>query len=101
LKDLKTNSSPDIKIFLIGNKCDLEKQRVIKKESGEQIKNNYELDFFMETSAKTGMNVEELFVKAAKLLFQDYKLYKKDKIKKTENKILLTQKPKIKKKSCC
>ena len=30
LKDLKANSSPDIKIFLIGNKSDLEDQRKIK-----------------------------------------------------------------------
>ena len=39
----------------------------------EKFKNDYDLDFFMETSAKTGVNTQELFVKAAKVLFEDYK----------------------------
>ena len=36
----------------------------------------------METSAKTGMNTQELFAEAAKLLFQDYYTYKVVKQKK-------------------
>jgi len=36
----------------------------------------------METSAKTGMNAQELFAEAAKLLFQDYCKYKVVKSKK-------------------
>ena len=79
LKDLKANSSPDVKIFLIGNKVDLEEERIISKEMAEKFKNDYDLDFFMETSAKTGFNTQELFVKAAKLLFEDYNEYKKNK----------------------
>ena len=31
LKDLKANACPDIKIFLIGNKADLEDKRVVMK----------------------------------------------------------------------
>ena len=77
LKDLKANSSPDVKIFLIGNKVDLEEERIISKEMAEKFKNDYDLDFFMETSAKTGFNTQELFVKAAKVLFEDYNEYKK------------------------
>ena len=80
LKDLKSNSSPDIKIFLIGNKTDLEDNRVITKEMAEKFKNDYEIDFFMETSAKTGFNTQELFVKAAKVLYDDFNEYKKSKI---------------------
>jgi GTPase SAR1 family protein len=79
LKDLKANSSPDVKIFLIGNKVDLEEERIISKEMAEKFKNDYDLDFFMETSAKTGFNTQELFVKAAKVLFEDYNEYKKNK----------------------
>ena len=71
IKDLKSNSSPDIKIFLIGNKADLAEERVISKEMAEKIKEDYEIDYFMETSAKTGLNIQELFVKAAKVLFED------------------------------
>ena len=45
----------------------------------EDVKEDYEIDFFMETSAKTGLNIQELFVKAAKVLFEDYSDYKKEK----------------------
>jgi GTPase SAR1 family protein len=76
LKDLKSNSSPDIKVFLIGNKSDLEDKRVITKEEAEKFKEEYELDFFMETSAKSGINTTELFAKAAKVLYNDYCRYK-------------------------
>ena len=76
LKDLKANSNPDIKIFLIGNKSDLEDERVVSREEAEQFKNDYDLDLFMETSAKNGINSTELFTEAAKLLFNDYSKYK-------------------------
>ena len=75
LKDLKSNSNPDIKIFLIGNKSDLEDERVVSREEAEQFKNDYDLDLFMETSAKNGINSTELFTEAAKLLFNDYSKY--------------------------
>ena len=88
LKDLKSNSNPDIKIFLIGNKSDLEDERVVSKEEAEQFKNDYELDLFMETSAKEGINAKELFTEAAQILFKDYNQYKNSKrgnILKIEN----------------
>ena len=102
LKELKTHSNPDIKIFLIGNKIDLEDQRKIPREKAENFKNDYELDFFMETSAKTGMNAQELFAEAAKLLYQDYTKYKNVKTKKeTEQLRAETDEEKKKKKGCC
>ena len=108
IKDLKSNSSPDIKIFLIGNKADLAEERVISKEMAEKIKEDYELDYFMETSAKTGLNIQELFVKAAKVLFEDYSDYKKEKRhrekivnKEKENKSLIEKKEKKNKGKCC
>jgi hypothetical protein len=55
----------------------------------------------METSAKTGMNSEELFAKAAKLLFSDYKKFK-DAKSKTKGEKIKVEKPKEKpKKGCC
>ena len=57
LNDIKTQSNPDIKIFLIGNKADLEDKRRLTKEQGEQLCRDHKLAFFMETSAKTGFNV--------------------------------------------
>ena len=104
MKDLKSNSNPDIKIFLIGNKADLEDRRVVSKEAAEQFKKDYELDLFMETSAKTGFNSRELFAEAAKLLFNDYSKYKITRSSKT-GKILkiedMDNNNKPQKKGCC
>ena len=86
VKDLKTNSSPDIKIFLIGNKSDLTEERVISKEMAKKFKDEYDLDFFIETSAKNGINTQELFVKAARVLYDDYNEYNKKEKKKEKDK---------------
>lgn len=37
---------------------------------GKTIKDNHRIDLFMETSAKTGFHVEELFCQAAKTLYE-------------------------------
>ena len=75
VKDLRENSSPDVKIFLIGNKCDLDDERQVSKEKATTLKNNYEFDAFFETSAKTGFNAKEMFIHAAKILFEEYVKY--------------------------
>ena len=75
LKEVKSNSSPDIKIFLIGNKIDLEAQRVVPTEQGKNMQSDYNLDLFVESSAKNGKNAEFIFAEAAKLLYNDYKRY--------------------------
>ena len=46
--------------ILIGNKVDLEDDRQVSKEKGEELAKRYGIPFF-ETSAKTGENVEEMF----------------------------------------
>ena len=69
---MKENSNPDVKIFLIGNKLDLENERQVEKEEAEKMKYDYGFSLFMESSAKSGMNVKEIFVEAAKLLYKDY-----------------------------
>ena len=84
MKDLKANSNPDIKVFLIGNKIDLEESRLVTKEQAMKFKEDFELDLFMETSAKTGFNTQELFVQAAKVLYDDYMKYKQKNKKPSE-----------------
>ena len=73
LKELKSNSNPDVKIFLVGNKIDLEEDRVVSTEEAEDLVNDLEFDYFLETSAKTGFNAEKIFVQAAKLLYSEFK----------------------------
>ena len=69
LNDIKTQSNPDIKIFLVGNKADLEDKRKISHEEGEKLSNDHKFSYFMETSAKTGFNVQNVFIEAAKKLY--------------------------------
>jgi GTPase SAR1 family protein len=48
--------------ILIGNKCDLESERVVSYKEGELFANENNM-IFLETSAKTAVNIEEvLFV---------------------------------------
>ena len=72
LNDIKTQSNPNVKIFLIGNKADLEEKREVTKEAGEKFFNDHNISFFTETSAKTGLNVQNVFIEAAKLLYLEH-----------------------------
>ena len=71
-------------MFLIGNKVDLEESRLIKKKKALQFKKDFDLDLFMETSAKTGLNTQEIFVEAARVLYFDYMKYKRKNRKPSE-----------------
>ena len=72
LNDLKNQSNPNVRVFLIGNKCDLDKDRTVTTEEGETFKTQKKLDKFIETSAKTGKNARNVMVEAAKILYKDY-----------------------------
>ena len=54
----------------------MEDQRQVKTEDGNQLSEDLEMDYFVESSAKSGLNAEKIFVKAAKLLFKEYELLK-------------------------
>lgn len=62
--------SPKAQIYLIGNKKDLENERLVSTEEGEQtkVKNNYKA--FFETSAKTNEQVQETFENLATYLLK-------------------------------
>jgi Ras-related protein Rab-2A len=48
-------------IMLVGNKCDLSHRRAVSYEEGEQFAKEHGL-IFMEASAKTAQNVEEVML---------------------------------------
>ena len=74
-----------MKVFLIGNKIDLEEKRKISKEEGELFTKKNNLERFIETSAKSGFNIENTFVDIAMLLYQDYLKYKDDEFLRSSN----------------
>ena len=69
VNDVKTQSNPDVKIFLIGNKADLEEKRQVSREAGEKLCRDHKLNYFLETSAKTGFNIQNIFIQVAKELY--------------------------------
>ena len=84
LNDIKTLGSPDINTFLIGNKVDLEEKREITKKMGEEFSKNHGIKLFMETSAKTGFNAENVFIEASKLLYEQHLKFK-DRLSRPES----------------
>ena len=62
--------------MLIGNKCDLEDQRQITKEQGEEKAKSFGFSF-LETSAYSGENLEKGFEMLIKEIYQKYKVEQK------------------------
>ncbi|KAK9499183.1 hypothetical protein O3M35_003682 [Rhynocoris fuscipes] len=65
LSDARSLASPNIVILLAGNKKDLEQERQITFLEASQFAQENEL-MYLETSAKSGENVEEAFQKCCK-----------------------------------
>lgn len=59
LEDARQHANANMSIMLIGNKCDLAHRRAVSTEEGEQFAKEHGL-IFMEASAKTAQNVEEV-----------------------------------------
>ena len=75
LNEIRTKANPDINIILIGNKNDLENERKIPKDLGQEFSDNNGLNLFFESSAKTGFNVKQLFIEASKILYEQHIKY--------------------------
>jgi len=65
LAEIREYAQEEVVIMLLGNKCDVTEARVVKREEGEKLAKEYNIAF-METSAKTGMNVDLAFRAVAK-----------------------------------
>ena len=69
IKDCKDLAPRTVLLVLIGNKSDLEEERVIQKDRGEELARENNMLFF-ETSALNGKGVEEAFQKSIEAVDQ-------------------------------
>ncbi|XP_063983678.1 ras-related protein Rab-37 isoform X4 [Diachasmimorpha longicaudata] len=67
LGEIREYAQNDVVIMLLGNKADCGPERMVKKEDGKRLADEYDVPF-METSARTGANVELAFLAIAKQL---------------------------------
>ena len=86
ISEVKKNSFPGIRLFLVGNKSDLEKERTVNKEIIDELLYKYNIDYYIETSAKDGNKVIDLFKTIALFLYDDYINYKENNYLENERK---------------
>ncbi|KAJ1347618.1 DNA-binding transcription factor rap1 [Parelaphostrongylus tenuis] len=57
---LRVKDSDEVPMILVGNKCDLEDERVVGKDQGQNLARQFG-STYLETSAKSKINVNEIF----------------------------------------
>jgi Ras-related protein Rab-2A len=66
LKDVTKYANEDITIMLVGNKSDASQRRAVNYAEGEKFAKEHGL-LFMEASAKTAQNAEEVMIDASRI----------------------------------
>ena len=71
IEDFRQHATPGASFILIGNKKDLEDIRNVSTEEGDALAQEINADrFSLETSARTGENVEDAFMSLVKQILQ-------------------------------
>jgi len=73
LKEIRQHGNEDVRIYLIGNKSEMEEEREVSYERALQFAQLHNLHMVFETSAKTGHNVEDVFSIGGKEIFLQIK----------------------------
>ena len=69
---MRIKDGDEFPMILIGNKCDLQRQRAVSDEMVDELKSQLKIPY-LETSAKTRQNVEEAFYDLVRLI-RNYQL---------------------------
>ena len=101
---LRVKDSEEVPMVLVGNKCDLEDERVVGKDQGMMMARQFGTCTFMETSAKAKIGVTDVslfnIVNKSSSLYQIFCQIFFDLVRQI-NKTAPTRKPKISKRSKC
>ena len=103
-EELKKTADANITVVLVGNKCDLEKEREVTKEQGEEKARAIGASFF-ETSALSNIRIGEVFKSMIDEIYEKYSKLNEDQeddfefVKTNEGVDLIKQDGK--KKGCC
>uniref|UniRef100_A0A8C7Z9T8 small monomeric GTPase n=1 Tax=Oryzias sinensis TaxID=183150 RepID=A0A8C7Z9T8_9TELE len=65
IRNIEEHASSDVEKMVLGNKCDINDKRQVTKMGGEKLALEYGIKF-METSAKSNINVENAFLTLAR-----------------------------------
>ena len=104
-KQAQKEASKEVSIILVGNKCDLENERKITKEQGEEKAKTLNCPFF-ETSALSKIKIEDIFTEMINNIFEKTGGGKNDDddieiINDNDNAVNLNAQEPPKKKGCC
>ena len=72
LSEVRGQSEADAVVILVGNQKDRDSEREVSKEQGEKFAKENNIDYFLETSAKTSEGVQQTFIMATKMLFKKH-----------------------------
>ena len=105
MDEIKQNTNSDVVIYLIGNQADLvntgQNQEVSASDAEAFVRSN-NLSGFMETSAKSGINVDKAFSAFCKVLYNSWKDKRDiDPTSKSLNVVDLKKTEKKRSKKCC
>ena len=68
-KQIQNLAPKDVKVVMLGNKLDLDHDRTVSTESGEELARSQGIEFF-EVSAFNGKNIDTAFHKLAKMILE-------------------------------
>lgn len=70
MNDVQQSSKPHVPVFvLVGNKADLDRHRQVTKSDAERFASSCNIDY-IETSSRTGVNVEEVFALLSRRVYE-------------------------------
>ena len=72
MSEIQKFANEDVLVMIMGNKADLYQKREVTYEEGAALAKEYNVPF-METSAKSGLNVNDGFLKMAKAIYDKQK----------------------------